>query len=237
MSKRRGLRPGGNCSGASESAWFRASKFFSDHANRRVHDRLGFIEGAVQIEPLDLFVAGDGLEDDGDRSISEHFRQSSDSGESFGTEESAFALTAGVAGAALEAADEQSAESWVFGSRAGANSGLKFVEQQSGDGGIDSAGEGGGGESGAEGGLGTQPAKQLQAESLAGLLVIGTDGEIGSDLSRRKTVSVEDPESEDGALVLGAVEITSDELDDLLEQLSAVDTGGRRAWARFWFSG
>src|SRR5262249_36315980 len=100
------------------------------------------------------------------------------------------------------------------------------------DGRIDSASEGGGGESGAESRFGAQPAEQLQAESLARLLVIGADGEIRSDLSRRKTVSVKDPQGEDGALVLGAVQIASDELDDLLEQLSAVDR-----WARVRFGG
>src|SRR5262249_26337464 len=129
-----------------------------------LNDRSSFVEGAVQIESLDLFEPGDGLEDDGDGSVSEHFRQGSDSCEGCGTEESAFALAARVAGAAGEAADEQSAESWVFGAGAGADSGLEFVEQQGGDGRIDSAGESGGGESGAEGGLGAQPAEQLQAE-------------------------------------------------------------------------
>src|SRR5215471_8792762 len=194
--------------------------------------RLGFFESAVQVQSLDLVEAGDGFEDDGDGAVRQHFRQGSDSGEGLGTEETTFTLAASVARTAGEAADQQSAESWVFGARAGADGGLEFVEQQRGDGRIDSAGEGGGGESGAEGRLSTQPAEQLQAESLARLLVIGADGEIGSDLSRRKTVGMENPESEDGALVLGAVEITADELDDVLEQLRAVDR-----WARVRFGG
>lgn len=61
--------------------------------------------------------------------------------------------------------------------------------------------------------------KQLQAECLARLFAGGLDREIGRDLRGVEAVGVEDPQSENGALMVGAVEIARDEVAYFCENI------------------
>ncbi|HLJ27652.1 MAG TPA: hypothetical protein VKY85_13150 [Candidatus Angelobacter sp.] len=117
----------------------------------------------------------------------------------------------------MKAASEEAAQSGALAAGASADGSVAFVEQESGDrlgrhgqgqiGGLEAAGS--------EGGAFTEEGEQLQAKGLAGLLVGRADGEVRGDLGRGETVGVEDPEGEDGTLVLGTLEIATDEFTHL----------------------
>lgn len=80
---------------------------------------LGFQGGAVQIEALDLLSSGlvQGSKNDGDGAVGEFLGERSSSGKGFGGEDVALAGFAGVTGADLRAAGEDSAQGGVFGGR------------------------------------------------------------------------------------------------------------------------
>ena len=93
--------------------------------------------------------------------------------------------------------------------------------------GVNALDQGGGGVAAGEGGMGGKEAEEAEAEGFAGEFAGGLDGEVGSEAGGSKTVGVKDPESEDGALVLAALEVASQEGADIVEH-----------FGRFrWFSG
>ncbi|HLJ28150.1 MAG TPA: hypothetical protein VKY85_15670 [Candidatus Angelobacter sp.] len=194
--------------------------------------RLGFLRGTAQVEALDSLVRGrrrlypvalitrrtqigarsQWLENDTDRAVGEGFRELAHSGKGFGTKNVALLRAGGVAGAAMIAAGKESTQSRTLATGTGADRGLAFIEQDGGDNPLfHTASKGGSGKARSKGRMITEQVEQLQAESLTGLLVQGLDGEIWGDLSRRQTVGVEDPESHDGTLIVGTVQVTSDE--------------------------
>jgi len=70
--------------------------------------------------------------------------------------------------------------------------------------------QGGGGVAAGEGGMGAEQAEETEAEGFTGKFAGGLDGEVGSGTCGGEAVGVEDPESENGALVLAAMEIASE---------------------------
>src|SRR5437016_1542430 len=82
---------------------------------------------------------------------------------------------------------------------------------------MDAAAEAAGGEVGGKRGMGTKQAQELQTESFAGLFQGRLDREIGSDLGGRKAMSMENPKGDQGALVLGAVEVAGEEGDNVVQ--------------------
>src|SRR5947207_15543984 len=92
---------------------------------------------------------------------------------------------------------------------------------------MDAAAQSTGGEVGGERGMGTKQAQELQTESFSGLLQGRLDGEIGSDLGGRKAMSMENPKGDQGALVLGGVEVAGEEGDDVVQFKL---WPGRRTW-------
>ena len=156
---------------------------------------------------------------DGDRALGQIFGQRADAGEGLGGEEDAFTLAVGVAETALEAAGEDGAQDRVLGATARAEGGVALVEQEGGAllRVVDAAAEVVSGEAGGESGIGTEEAEQLQAAGLAGLDFVGVDGEVRSDVQGREAVGMEDPEGEQVALVVRAVEIASEEFQDIIE--------------------
>src|SRR5215472_8039179 len=104
---------------------------------------------------------------------------------------------------------------------AGAEGGLAFVEQEGGAvlGVVDAAAQVVGGEAGGKGGMGAEEAEELQAAGLAGLDFGGVEGEVGSEVEGGEAVGMEDPEGEEVALVVGAVEIASEEGADIVQLL------------------
>src|SRR5215813_2808741 len=121
---------------------------------------------------------------DGDRALGQIFRQRADAGEGLGGEEDAFTLAVGMAKPTLKAAGEDGAQDGVLGATARAEGGVALVEQEGGAllGVVDAAAEVVGGEAGGEGGIGTEKAEQLQAAGLAGLDLVGVDGEVRSEV-------------------------------------------------------
>src|SRR5205823_10881065 len=114
---------------------------------------------------------------------------------------------------------EDSAQNGMLAAVEGAEGGMAFVEEEGGAllGAMDAAAQSTGGEVGGERGMGTKQAQELQTESFAGLLQSRLDGEIGSDLGGRKAMSMENPKGDQGALVLGAVEVAGEEGDDVVQ--------------------
>src|SRR5207302_8318110 len=111
-----------------------------------------------------------------------------------------------------------SAQDGILAAVAGAEGGMAFVEEEGGAllGVMDAAAEAAGGEVGGKRGIGTKQAQELQTESFAGLLQGRLDREIGSDLDGRKAMSMENPKGDQGALVLGAVEVAGEEGDKVV---------------------
>jgi hypothetical protein len=152
-------------------------------------------------------------EDDGDRAVEKVLGEGTGASEGLGAEGVALLEDVVIADAEMEAARKQSAQNGGLGAGESADGGLAFVEEEGGDG-LILHGEGEMGSAkaaGSEGGIFAEKVKQLQAESLAGLLAQGLDGEEGSDLGGVEAVGVKDPESEDGALAFGALEIAGEE--------------------------
>ena len=159
------------------------------------------------------------FEMDGDRAFGESVRQRANAGEGLGRKNDALAFAIGVAETAMEATGEDSAQDRILAAVAGAEGGVAFVEEEGGAllGIMDAAAEAAGGEVGGKRGIGTKQAQELQTESFAGLLQGRLDGEIGSDLGGRKAMSMENPKGDQGALVLGAVEIAGEEGDNVVQ--------------------
>src|SRR5215470_2337963 len=156
---------------------------------------------------------------DGDGAFGESVRQRANAGEGLGRKNDALTFAIGVAETAMEATGEDGAQDGILAAVARADGGVAFVEQEGGAllGVMDAAAQVVGGEAGGERGIGTKQAQQLQTESFAGLLHGRLDGEIGSDLSGRKAMSMENPKGEQGALVLGAGEVAGEEGDDIVQ--------------------
>ena len=102
------------------------------------------------------------------------------------------------------------------------DAGLTFVEQDGGGSTLHQAAKAGGGNAGRESGKITEQLEELQAERLAGLLLCGLDREIRGDLGSMVAVGVEHPESQNGALMLGAIQVASNESGDIVEELITV---------------
>ena len=122
----------------------------------------------------------------------------------------------------MEAAGQEGLQGRLTAAVAGAEGQVAVVEEQSfartGAAADDAPADIGGEDSGI-----AEQLEELQAEGFAGLLVDGLDGEEGGDLDGIETVGVEDPEGEEVALVLGAVEVASDEAGEIVEQGGAID--------------
>jgi len=87
----------------------------------------------------------------------------------------------------------------------GTKGGLPVIEQQGRAALGDAFHEAGGGQAAARHpGIAGEIAEHLQADGLAGLLFRGVDVEVGSAGKSLKAVGMDDPESQDGALMLGA---------------------------------
>src|SRR5579864_5472217 len=169
------------------------------------------------------------FEEDGDGAVGQHLRKLTYASECLGREDVAFVGAIAIPEATLEAVGEDGAENGIPGTSARAEGDLTFVEEEGGKiDGICPAGEGGGGEAGGGRRPLAEQAEKMQAKSFAGLLVLRADVEVRSSPRSRKAVAMEYPESEDGTLMLRAVEIASQEIGDLPEQLSAVGGWGFR---------
>ena len=83
--------------------------------------------------------------------------------------------------------------------------------------GVNALDQGGGGVAAGEGGMGGEETEETEAEGFAGEFASGLDGEVGSGAGTGEGVGVEDPESEDGALLGGAVEVASEEGADVVQ--------------------
>ena len=169
------------------------------------------------------------FEMDGDGAFSQSVRQRANAGEGFGRKNDALAFAIGVSETAMEATGEDSAQDRILAAVARAEGGVAFVEEEGGAllRVMDAAAQSTGGEVGGKRGIGTQQAQELQTESFAGLLQGRLDGEIGSDLGGRKAMSMENPKGDQGALVLGAVEVAGEEGDNVVQFKL---WPGRRMW-------
>ena len=187
-------------------------------------ERLCFSFDSFGAEILELDRHGEAFEVYGDGALGQVFRQEADAGEGLGREEGAFTLAVSVAEAALEAAFEDGAEDGILAATAGADGGMTLVEEEGGTllGVVDAAAEVVGGDAGGEGGIGTEEAEQLQAAGLAGLFFGGVDGEVGSEVEGGEAVGVEDPEGEEVALVVGAMEVGAYEADDFIQSFGGL---------------
>ena len=156
---------------------------------------------------------------DGEGAFGESVRQRANAGEGLGRKNDPLAFAISVAETAMEATGEDGAQNGILAAVARADGGVAFVEEEGGAllGIMDAAAQVVGGEIGGERGIGTEQAQQLQTKSFAGLLDGRLDGEIGSDLSGREAMSMENPKGDEGALVLGAVEVAGEEGDDVVE--------------------
>ena len=66
----------------------------------------------------------------------------------------------------------------------------------------------------------------MQADGFAGLLFRGIDVEIRSEGKDIKAIGMDDPESEDDALILGADQVIPDEFVERVESFSEWDRPG-----------
>ena len=86
--------------------------------------------------------------------------------------------------------------------------------------------------------MGGEQAEEAEAESFAGELARGLNGEVGSGAGGGEAVGMKDPERQDGALVPAALEIASEEGGDIVEHfLGPGGFGLVKDWRlRFWRS-
>src|SRR5215467_9598787 len=156
---------------------------------------------------------------DGDGAFGESMRQRADAGEGLGRKNDSLAFAISVAKTAMEATGEDSAQDGILAAVAGADGGVAFIEEEGGAllGVMDAAAQVVGGEVGSERGIGTKQAQELQTESFAGLFHRRLHREIRSNLGNRKAMSMEDPKGNQGALVVGAVEVAGEEGDNVVQ--------------------
>jgi len=103
--------------------------------------------------------------------------------------------------------------------------------------GVNALDEGSGGLAAGEGGMGAEQAEEAETEGFAGELASGLDGEVGSGTGVGEAVGVENPESEDGALMVRAVEVASEEGADVVEQSGRFGGFGRLGFGSGWWFG
>src|SRR5262249_27112827 len=132
---------------------------------------IGLVGGVTEIEAADFGVARERLKDNGDGALGNILGKLAHAGKGFGGKEIALTSTGGVADTTLEAAREDSAEEWTLAAGAGADGGLKFVQQDGRDDLVGALAQAGGSVAGGERRLGGNHAKQLQAKALSGLLL------------------------------------------------------------------
>jgi hypothetical protein len=176
------------------------------------------------------------MKNDGNGAVRERLRQFSGNGKGFGREDDAFGGAVGIANAKLKAAGEDGMQLGTLWTTARAEGGGRFVEQKGGriaGLGVDAIHKRSGGVATGEGGVGAEEAEQAQAKRFAGEFAGGLDCEVRSSSGGREAVSMENPEGEDNALLLAALEITGEEGGNLVKQFGRLlGLGGFGFWSR-----